>query len=63
MQQVEEGHAWAAVVIGENFTVDLFTRIREFIITPNTSVIEGSTIYLHMDVTSEYIEGLTQDSL
>ena len=49
VQQVREGGAWGAVVIGENFTVDLFKRASNH----SDAIIEGSTIYLYMDVTSE----------
>ena len=55
VQQVKEGRAWAAVVIGENFTVDLFKRVSDH---SDTSVIKGSTIYLYMDVTSECLPDL-----
>ena len=51
VQQVRDGGAWAAVVIGENFTADLLKRLGPSV---NSSVIEGSTIYLYMDITSEW---------
>ena len=50
MVQVKKGNAWTAVVIGPEFTVDLFKRLSG----ENSSIISGSTIYLYMDVTSEF---------
>ena len=53
VQEVRDGRAWAAVVIGENFTVDLFQRISNY---NDKSVAEGSTIYIYADVTSEHVD-------
>ena len=52
VEQVKKGNAWAAVVIGSNFTVDLFKRANHF---TNATINDGSTIYLYMDITSEEI--------
>ena len=49
VEQVKKGDAWAAVVIGEDFTEDLFKRLSNH----SSSIIKGSTIFLHMDVTSK----------
>ena len=51
MEQVRKGKAWAAVIIGQNFTVDIFKRITDL---NKQSVIEGSTIELYTDNTSEF---------
>lgn len=50
MEQVKKGNAWAAVVIGKDFTVDLFKRVND---PTNATINNGSTIYLYMDITSE----------
>ena len=50
VEQVRKGKAWAAVIIGQNFTVDIFKRITDY---KKQSVIEGSTIELYVDNTSE----------
>jgi ABC-type multidrug transport system permease subunit len=59
VQQVRDGGAWAAVVIGENFTADLFKRLSP---NPNDSVIEGSTIYLYMDITNSQITAVIENN-
>ena len=51
MKQVRKGKAWAAVIIGQNFTVDNFKRITDH---NKQSVIESSTIELYTDNTSEF---------
>ena len=50
MEEVREGRAWAAVIIRQNFTVDLFNRITNY---NDQSIINGSTIELYIDNTSE----------
>ena len=50
VEQVREGKAWAALIVGQNFTVDLFKRITDY---SDRSVIKGSTIELYIDNTSE----------
>ena len=50
VEQVRKGKAWAAVIIGQNLTVDIFKRITDY---NKQSVIEGSTIELYVDNTSE----------
>ena len=52
VERVRKGNAWAAVVIGSNFTVDLFKRANHF---TNATINDGSTIYLYMDITGEEI--------
>ena len=46
VEEVREGRAWAAVIIRQNFTVDLFNRIND------QSIINGSSVELYVDKTS-----------
>ena len=53
VEQVQEGKAWAAICIPENYTKDICQRAidsAEGHLTPE--VINGSTVHLYMDVTS-----------
>ncbi|CAI8037610.1 ABC transporter G family member 23 [Geodia barretti] len=59
VQEVRDGRAWAAVVIGENFTVDLFQRISNY---NDKSVAEGSTIYIYADVTNSQILAVIENN-
>jgi ABC-type multidrug transport system permease subunit len=59
VQEVRDGRTWAAVVIGENFTVDLFQRISNY---NDKSVAEGSTIYIYADVTNSQILAVIENN-
>ena len=55
VEQVKKGGAWAAIIIPENFTFDLTTRVMDMIGGNNVprEIITGSTIELYEDVTSK----------
>ena len=55
VQEVKEGTAWVAIEIRKNFTVDFVLRGLSTLngSEPSQAIINGSTIYLYMDVTSE----------
>ncbi|XP_062499553.1 ABC transporter G family member 20-like [Corticium candelabrum] len=53
-QQVVDGHSWAVVYIGSNFTEDMMKRVLEGLKADNETL-EGSTIEISMDETNEQI--------
>ncbi len=64
---MKEGHAWAVIYIGTNFTVDLYNRIcsisdcsaNVFDNHPVTdNVINGSTIHIQYDLTGKSLATL-----
>ena len=64
VQDVRKGDAWAAIEIGRNFTLDFFLRASSTVrpAPPDPAVINGSTIYLHMDVTSTFVESIASEN-
>ena len=60
VEEVRRGKAWAAIYLGRNFTVDLFTRLCDgnpncpsFIGPVTNTTIDGSAVHIRGDVTSE----------
>jgi hypothetical protein len=61
IEQVRQGRAWAAVYLSKNFSLDLLTRVCA--IYPSkcgetnvtNEIINGSSIHIYADVTSELI--------
>ena len=60
-EQVKLGQAWGAVYLGSEFTMDLLKRVCSVskcpstVPAPDNTTINGSTIHLFADVTSENI--------
>ena len=53
IEQVREGKAWAAIQVPENYTKDICERAFDSAGGQVTQeIINGSTVYLYMDVTS-----------
>lgn len=50
-EQVKLGKAWVAVYLGSNFTTDLMARSSS---SMDNATINGSTVHLYADVTSEF---------
>jgi hypothetical protein len=57
IDQVKRGNAWAAIVVPENFTKDVTTRIISLFDQgdnlPSEAIINGSTVEMYADVTSK----------
>jgi hypothetical protein len=56
IDQVKRGNAWAAIVVPENFTKDVTTRIISLFDQgdnlPSEAIINGSTVEMYADVTN-----------
>lgn len=56
-ENVHRGDAWGVVEIGSDFSADLMLRFMMGI-NVSTKVVTGSTVYLHLDYTSQQISSL-----
>ncbi|XP_076438732.1 ABC transporter G family member 20-like isoform X2 [Babylonia areolata] len=54
---VKEGHTWGVIEIGNDFSTDLMLRYTEGA-EVTTDVVEGSSVYLHLDYTSQQIAAI-----
>jgi hypothetical protein len=56
IDQVKRGNAWAAIVVPENFTKDVTTRVMSLFDgdnLPSEAIINGSIVEMYADVTSK----------
>jgi hypothetical protein len=55
IDQVKRGNAWAAIVVPENFTKDVTTRVMSLFDgdnLPSEAIINGSIVEMYADVTN-----------